>query len=116
MRGLLAGAAGRPLKGRKAVVTAGPTFEPIDPVRGLTNRSSGKQGYAIAAASVGVRHKIIRQYQIEPNAYAGTSATFNDDYYIFHYTYGIEYRLDGRPPGFHQIGARAVDTRHYGGS
>ena len=42
--GLLAGAAGRPLKGRKAVVTAGPTFEPIDPVRGLTNRSSGKQG------------------------------------------------------------------------
>ncbi len=31
-------------------MTAGPTFEPIDPVRGLTNRSSGKQGYAIAAA------------------------------------------------------------------
>jgi len=48
--GLLAGLAGRPLQGRKAVVTAGPTFEPIDPVRGLTNRSSGKQGYAIAAA------------------------------------------------------------------
>ncbi|KPF84818.1 bifunctional phosphopantothenoylcysteine decarboxylase/phosphopantothenate synthase [Brevundimonas sp. AAP58] len=45
----LAGPAGRPLAGRKAVVTAGPTFEPIDPVRGLTNRSSGKQGYAIAA-------------------------------------------------------------------
>lgn len=40
----------RPLAGRRAVVTAGPTFEPIDPVRGLTNRSSGKQGYAIAAA------------------------------------------------------------------
>ncbi len=50
IEGLLAGAAGRPLTGRKAVVTAGPTFEPIDPVRGLTNRSSGKQGYAIAAA------------------------------------------------------------------
>lgn len=32
------------------MVTAGPTFEPIDPVRGLTNRSSGKQGYAVAAA------------------------------------------------------------------
>ena len=47
---LLAGPARRPLAGRKAVVTAGPTFEPIDPVRGLTNRSSGKQGYAIAAA------------------------------------------------------------------
>ncbi len=40
----------RPLAGRHAVVTAGPTFEPIDPVRGLTNRSSGKQGYAIAEA------------------------------------------------------------------
>lgn len=32
------------------LVTAGPTFEPIDPVRGLTNRSSGRQGYAIAGA------------------------------------------------------------------
>lgn len=50
IQGLLAGAGARPLKGRRAVVTAGPTFEPIDPVRGLTNRSSGKQGYAIAAA------------------------------------------------------------------
>jgi phosphopantothenoylcysteine decarboxylase / phosphopantothenate---cysteine ligase len=38
------------LKGFKAVVTAGPTHEPIDPVRFLANRSSGKQGYAIAAA------------------------------------------------------------------
>ncbi|QYF86514.1 bifunctional phosphopantothenoylcysteine decarboxylase/phosphopantothenate--cysteine ligase CoaBC [Brevundimonas sp. PAMC22021] len=40
----------RRLEGRRAVITAGPTFEPIDPVRGLTNRSSGKQGYAIARA------------------------------------------------------------------
>jgi phosphopantothenoylcysteine decarboxylase/phosphopantothenate--cysteine ligase len=47
---LLTGPEGRPLTGKTAVVTAGPTFEPIDPVRGLTNRSSGKQGYAIAAA------------------------------------------------------------------
>lgn len=47
---LLEGPEGRPLAGRRAVVTAGPTFEPIDPVRGLTNRSSGKQGYAIAEA------------------------------------------------------------------
>ncbi len=50
IEGLLAGDAGRPLAGKRAVVTAGPTFEPIDPVRGLTNRSSGKQGYAVAAA------------------------------------------------------------------
>ncbi len=39
-----------PLAGRRALVTAGPTAEPIDPVRVLTNRSSGRQGYAIAAA------------------------------------------------------------------
>lgn len=48
--GCLSGPQGRPLSGRRVVVTAGPTFEAIDPVRGLTNRSSGKQGYAIAAA------------------------------------------------------------------
>jgi len=39
-----------PLKGKRALVTAGPTLEAIDPVRFLSNRSSGKQGYAIAAA------------------------------------------------------------------
>ena len=39
-----------PLTGRRALVTAGPTAEPLDPVRVLTNRSSGKQGYAIAGA------------------------------------------------------------------
>ncbi|MDR1463227.1 MAG: bifunctional phosphopantothenoylcysteine decarboxylase/phosphopantothenate--cysteine ligase CoaBC [Azoarcus sp.] len=38
------------LAGRKVVITAGPTFEAIDPVRGITNSSSGKMGYAIAAA------------------------------------------------------------------
>lgn len=36
---------------RRVVVTAGPTFEPIDPVRGLTNRSSGRMGFAIARAA-----------------------------------------------------------------
>lgn len=41
-----------PLAGRKVVVTAGGTQEPIDPVRVLTNRSSGKQGYALAQAAV----------------------------------------------------------------
>ncbi|QDO99699.1 bifunctional phosphopantothenoylcysteine decarboxylase/phosphopantothenate synthase [Ferrovibrio terrae] len=38
------------LKGRRAIVTSGPTHEPIDPVRYIANRSSGKQGHAIAAA------------------------------------------------------------------
>ena len=40
----------KPLKGKKALITAGPTREPIDPVRYLSNHSSGKQGYAIAGA------------------------------------------------------------------
>jgi phosphopantothenoylcysteine decarboxylase/phosphopantothenate--cysteine ligase len=39
------------LAGLKVVVTAGPTWEAIDPVRGLTNRSSGKMGYAVAVAA-----------------------------------------------------------------
>ncbi len=40
----------KPLAGRRALVTSGPTHEPIDPVRYLANRSSGRQGHAIAAA------------------------------------------------------------------
>ena len=46
---LVAGAG--PLKGRHVLVTSGPTHEPIDPVRYIANRSSGKQGHAIAAAA-----------------------------------------------------------------
>lgn len=42
--------AGGPLAGRHAIVTSGPTHEPIDPVRYIANRSSGRQGHAIAAA------------------------------------------------------------------
>jgi phosphopantothenoylcysteine decarboxylase/phosphopantothenate--cysteine ligase len=41
----------QPLAGRHVLITAGPTHEPIDPVRYIANRSSGKQGYAIAAAA-----------------------------------------------------------------
>jgi phosphopantothenoylcysteine decarboxylase/phosphopantothenate--cysteine ligase len=37
--------------GKRVLITAGPTYEPIDPVRGITNRSSGKMGYAIAQAA-----------------------------------------------------------------
>lgn len=40
-----------PLAGKRILITAGPTFEAIDPVRGLTNRSSGKMGYAVAQAA-----------------------------------------------------------------
>lgn len=42
----------KPLSGKRAIVTSGPTHEPIDPVRYIANRSSGKQGHAIAAALV----------------------------------------------------------------
>ena len=46
----LLGSSRKPLSGRKIIVTSGPTHEPIDPVRYIANRSSGKQGHAIAAA------------------------------------------------------------------
>jgi len=42
----------KPLAGRSVLMTAGPTFEAIDPVRGITNASSGKMGYALARALV----------------------------------------------------------------
>jgi len=42
----------RLLAGTRMLITAGPTFEPIDPVRGITNRSSGKMGYAVARAAL----------------------------------------------------------------
>jgi phosphopantothenoylcysteine decarboxylase / phosphopantothenate---cysteine ligase len=43
--------ANKPLAGKRIVITAGPTHEPIDPVRYIANRSSGKQGHAIARAA-----------------------------------------------------------------
>ncbi len=46
------GVASGPLSGKKVVITAGPTHEPIDPVRYIANRSSGKQGYALAEAAI----------------------------------------------------------------
>ena len=42
----------RPLQGVRVLITAGPTFEAIDPVRGITNRSSGRMGYAVAQAAL----------------------------------------------------------------
>ena len=47
----LLGPQAQPLKGKHVLVTSGPTHEPIDPVRYIANRSSGKQGHAIAAAA-----------------------------------------------------------------
>jgi phosphopantothenoylcysteine decarboxylase/phosphopantothenate--cysteine ligase len=56
---LLAGAAKKSLAGKRVVVTAGPTHEPIDPVRYLANRSSGKQGHAIARAAAAAGADVI---------------------------------------------------------
>lgn len=50
IEGFFARTVAGPLKGRRVLVTAGPTHEPLDPVRYIANRSSGKQGYAIAGA------------------------------------------------------------------
>ncbi len=60
--------ADRPLAGRRVLVTAGPTHEPIDPVRYIANRSSGKQGYAIAAAAAraGARTMLVTGPSAEP--------------------------------------------------
>jgi phosphopantothenoylcysteine decarboxylase/phosphopantothenate--cysteine ligase len=55
---LLNGARDLPLSGRRAIVTAGPTHEPIDPVRYIANRSSGRQGYAVAQALADLGAKV----------------------------------------------------------
>jgi phosphopantothenoylcysteine decarboxylase/phosphopantothenate--cysteine ligase len=49
----------RPLAGRRVLVTSGPTHEPIDPVRYVANRSSGKQGHAIAAAAAAAGAEVV---------------------------------------------------------
>ena len=48
---LLGAAGAQVLQGKRILITSGPTHEPIDPVRYIANRSSGKQGHAIAAAA-----------------------------------------------------------------
>ena len=48
-----------PLSGKRLVVTAGPTREPIDPVRYITNHSSGKMGYALASAAVAAGAEVV---------------------------------------------------------
>ncbi len=60
IRAMLTGSPG-PLAGRHVLVTSGPTHEPIDPVRYIANRSSGRQGHAIAAAlaALGARVSLV---------------------------------------------------------
>ena len=68
------GGGARPLAGKHALVTAGPTVEAIDPVRVLTNRSSGKQGYAIASAlaALGARVTLVTGPTALPAPAGGT--------------------------------------------
>src|SRR6266571_4907975 len=49
----------KPLQGRRVIVTSGPTHEPIDPVRYIANRSSGKQGHAVARAAAAAGAQVI---------------------------------------------------------
>ena len=49
----------RPLAGRRVIVTSGPTHEPIDPVRYIANRSSGKQGHALAEAAAAAGAEVV---------------------------------------------------------
>ena len=57
---LLQGAgAGKPLAGKRVIVTSGPTHEPIDPVRYIANRSSGKQGHAVAKAAAAAGAEVV---------------------------------------------------------
>jgi phosphopantothenoylcysteine decarboxylase / phosphopantothenate---cysteine ligase len=52
LEGIIAFFQKKVLAGKKVLITAGPTYEAIDPVRGITNRSSGKMGFALAKAAV----------------------------------------------------------------
>ena len=69
------------LQGKKVLITAGPTYESIDPVRGLTNRSSGKMGFAIARAALEAGapvHLIAGPVSLEtPLAYIGKITRVN---------------------------------------
>jgi phosphopantothenoylcysteine decarboxylase/phosphopantothenate--cysteine ligase len=55
----LLGDEAKPLAGKRILITSGPTHEPIDPVRYVANRSSGKQGHAIAAAAAAAGADVI---------------------------------------------------------
>ena len=72
-------------------------------------------GYSIAAASLGIKHKLIRDFQVEPGALSTPEQLrdFSSRYYIFHYTYQFEYMLDGTPCQPWNIGEWSLDKRHF---
>jgi len=70
--------------------------------------------YTIAAASVGISHKLVRDFQVEHGSNGHPAEDFAQHSYIFHYTYGIEYKMTGQPQGYNTIGEWSMDKRHYG--
>lgn len=72
-------------------------------------------GYSIAAASLGIKHKVVKSFQVEYGSLTPhVPEEFTNLAYIFHYTYGIEYTMEGKPQGINQIGEWSLDKRHYG--
>ena len=73
-------------------------------------------GYSIAAASVGIKHNVMRELQTEASSLThSVPEDFPTKYFLFHYTYGIEYTMGGEPQGINNIGEWSLDKRHYGG-
>jgi len=73
-------------------------------------------GYSLTAASLGIRHEVLPTFQVEGGAGISADRARERGAYIFHYTYGIEYTMGGRPQGVNQIGEWSLDKRHYGGA
>ena len=72
-------------------------------------------GWAIACAARGLSFELIRNFQIELSSELRfVPEDFHKQHYIFHYTYGLEYTMDGKPQGVWQIGEWSLDKRHYG--
>ena len=73
-------------------------------------------GWSIAAAQHGIVHEVLPTFQLEGGAGISAKQAQARGTYIFHYTYGLEYTLGGRPQGVNQIGEWSLDKRHYGGA
>jgi len=72
-------------------------------------------GYSVAAASVGLRHQVFADFQVEPGGNSGGHQleNFDSKYWVFHYTYQFEYMLDGTPCRPWTIGEFSLDKRHF---
>jgi len=71
-------------------------------------------GYSIAVAQLGIKHFVWQKLQIEPSA-AWHQDTSSQEPFIYHYTFGVEYTLDGTPV-VGAVGTWSLDKRHYFGA